>query len=251
MTLGFALAGLLAGALLNWAADGLPRWAYQPPHAPSVLRSVSRRWGHAASYSNPKFRLALWVFLRSLANKERLRDLSKPLWIAAAVEFLMLLLFGYLGIRYGLSWNSLFLAFTGSLFILVALIDLQRQLVLNVLILPAAAAALLIQSASPAMGLLPTLVGGGFGFAIFALTALVRPGQLGGGDIKLATFIGLLFGFPNALWALMIGVFAGGVAAAYLILARRSNPKSQMPYAPFLCLGALLLLYVNPPLTFR
>jgi leader peptidase (prepilin peptidase)/N-methyltransferase len=93
---------------------------------------------------------------------------------------------------------------------------------------------------------LAVLVGGAFGFAIFAAVALVRPGELGGGDVKLATWIGFVFGFPNALWALMVGVFAGGAIAVVLLASHRGDSKSEMPYAPFLCLGALVALLYNP-----
>jgi prepilin signal peptidase PulO-like enzyme (type II secretory pathway) len=33
---------------------------------------------------------------------------------------------------------------------------------------------------------------------------------------------------------------------AVLLLSRRWNLKSQIPYAPFLCLGALIALFYNP-----
>jgi leader peptidase (prepilin peptidase)/N-methyltransferase len=94
--------------------------------------------------------------------------------------------------------------------------------------------------------MLAVLLGGAFGFAIFALAAFVRPGGLGGGDVKLATLIGLVFGFPNALWALMIGIFVGGTLAIFMLLSHRGDSKSEIPYAPFLCLGALVALYYNP-----
>ncbi len=132
-----------------------------------------------------------------------------------------------------------------AFFILVAIIDLRYHLVLNALIFPAMALTLLVRYASGA-NMLGVLIGGAFGFAIFALAALVRPGGLGGGDVKLATLIGFVFGFPNALWALMVGVLAGGVVTIFLLLSHRGNAKSMMPYAPFLSFGALVALVFNP-----
>ena len=62
---------------------------------------------------------------------------------------------------------------------------------------------------------------------------------------SLAALIGLMFGFPHVLWALLLGIVAGGVFAIGL-LARRQSRKLQIPYAPFLCLGAIVALLYNP-----
>jgi len=74
---------------------------------------------------------------------------------------------------------------------------------------------------------------------------------MGGGDVKLAALIGLTVGFPQVLWALALGILAGGITALLLVLTPRWGPKSHIPYAPFLCLGALLALVYDPlPLIF-
>jgi prepilin signal peptidase PulO-like enzyme (type II secretory pathway) len=76
---------------------------------------------------------------------------------------------------------------------------------------------------------------------------------LGGGDVKLALLIGLALGFPTVLWALLVGVGSGAVTAVTLLIISRRQPqkqawnrKSQIPYAPFLCLGAIIALLYNP-----
>lgn len=87
------------------------------------------------------------------------------------------------------------------------------------------------------------LLGAGFAFFIFFMTARLKPGQLGMGDVKLATLIGFGFGFPGVLIALVIGAGAGALAAVWL-LARKSSTSRTIPYAPFLCLGALAVLFI-------
>ena len=81
---------------------------------------------------------------------------------------------------------------------------------------------------------------------VFLLAALIRRGGLGGGDIKLAALIGLVVGFPEVLWALAAGIVAGGIAALILVFLARWEIKSHIPYAPFLCLGAIIALLYNP-----
>jgi prepilin signal peptidase PulO-like enzyme (type II secretory pathway) len=221
-----AAAGWLVGILLNWGADFLPRYAASSSAKP--LRS-SRR-------SNPDRR----------QPPTAARNWSRLLRLDLGVEVLTAALFAWLWGRPASLVESVGLSLLCAFLVLVAIIDLKYRLVLNVMVFPAAVLAVLIRYISPGTNILTVLLGGAFGFAIFALAAFVRPGGLGGGDIKLATLIGLVFGFPNALWALMIGIFAGGTLAILLLLNHHGDSKSEIPYAPFLCLGALVALYYNP-----
>lgn len=219
-----AAAGWFIGVLLNWAADYLPRFAGDGSHA----RSMSPR------LSQP----ALWQFIATLVSRKDAARLPDSLWQNLGAEVLTAALFAWLWGRHAPIAESLGLGLLCVFLILVALIDLRYRLVLNVMVLPAAALTLLIRCVIPGTNMLAVLIGGAFGFAIFALAAFVRPGGLGGGDVKLATLIGLAFGFPNALWALMIGILVGGGIAILMLLSHRGDSKSKIPYAPFLCLGA-------------
>lgn len=126
-------------------------------------------------------------------------------------------------------------------FLLIALIDGKYRLVPNRLIYPALLLTLLGQFWLGPQSVIVFLLGGGLAFTTFALVAWLRPGQLGGGDVKLAALIGFLFGFPDVVFPLLIGVILGGLAAAFL-LHRGYGRQHQMAYAPFLCLGVFLAL---------
>jgi prepilin signal peptidase PulO-like enzyme (type II secretory pathway) len=164
------------------------------------------------------------------------------------VELFNALLFAYLWERFGPSWRLLVLASWCSFLLLIALIDLRYRLVLNVLIYPAAVVALLLRSVPPGRDTLTALLGGAVGLSLFSLVALVRRGGMGAGDVKLAALIGLMVGFPQVLWALTLGILAGGVMALFLLLTHLRELKSYMPYAPFLCFGAVITLVYNPTL---
>jgi leader peptidase (prepilin peptidase) / N-methyltransferase len=76
----------------------------------------------------------------------------------------------------------------------------------------------------------------------YLVLCLIRPGEMGLGDAKLAVSIGLVLGWTS--WqALLTGTFSGlALAAIYggvLIAARQANRSSQLPLAPFILLGAL------------
>jgi len=71
---------------------------------------------------------------------------------------------------------------------------------------------------------------------------LIRPGDMGPGDVKLAASIGLVLGWAG--WrVLLAGTLAGFVLAAVyggvLLATHRANRTSQLPLGPFILLGAL------------
>ena len=45
------------------------------------------------------------------------------------------------------------------------------------------------------------------------------------------------------------GVFLGGAAALLLLITRLRSLKDPIPYGPFLCAGAVLVLFQSLPLT--
>lgn len=82
------------------------------------------------------------------------------------------------------------------------------------------------------------LISGG----VFLLLAVVGRGAMGLGDVKLAAALGALLGFPQVLLALVIGVFAGGLAAVGLLIAGRGKRGATMAYGPYLALGGWVAL---------
>ncbi len=232
-----ALVGLFMGSLINWVGDYLPRFASSGA-APSVESAL--RPGPALSFVEGP---ALWRLLTSRRSWIRLQ---RPFWSRVAVEVFSALLFAYLWWRFGPSWRLLLLAFYCSFLLLIAVIDLRHRLVLNVLIYPAAVVAMLLRFVPPGEDALTTLLGGAVGLTFFSLVALLSRGGMGAGDVKLAALIGLMVGFPQVVWALTLGILAGGVAALFLLLTQLKELKSYMPYAPFLCLGAAITLVYIP-----
>jgi prepilin signal peptidase PulO-like enzyme (type II secretory pathway) len=222
--------GLAIGSLINGGADYLLRFAS------SVPVSVSK----SARYS-----LALWQWLKSLASRRGSQFLAAE-WPGVAVELGAVLLLAYLWQCYGLSLKFFYLAVTCSFFLLTALIDLKHRLVLNVLIYPAGVVALLSHAMPPGRETLLALVGGTFGLLPFLLAILLKPGGIGAGDVKLATLIGLVVGFPQVVYALILAVLAGGITVAVLLLTRHWKLTRYIPYAPFLCLGAIIILIYVP-----
>lgn len=210
------ISGLLLGSIINALADYLPHYASEPP----------------VDLPRPRWQIALFSFWRAgQPADKRLRVL---------VEVSISLLWGYSWLTADSLMAFILMSGIGSFLILIALIDWKYRLVLNVVVYPAIVMTFLLAVLVNPQQMQIALIGGAFAFGIFAAVALLKPGDLGGGDVKLAALLGLLFGFPAVLWVLLLGGGSGALVAVYRL--RQPLADRTMPYAPFLCLGALIVL---------
>ncbi len=216
----FFVAGLILGEFLNMAADYLPRFAAARERRPVPTRT--------------------WRVLHRAS-----RPLSAPVRRELTLRFGVLLVSGLvlggLGWQYGLSRSWFLYSSSYAFLMIITLIDLKYRLILNIIVYPAIMTVAVLGDDK-----LSLMLGGALAFAVFFITAWLRPGDVGAGDVKLAVLFGLAFGFPDVLWALLIGIGLGGVVSIVMLLTHRGGLKSRIPYAPFLCLGAWIALFYNP-----
>jgi len=135
-------------------------------------------------------------------------------------------------------------ALFGVLFLSLALADLERRLLPNRLTYPGLALALALSWGWPGRGPVEALGGAAFGALALGAAYLALRGGLGAGDVKLAALLGAVVGFPRVVGALLVGVLAGGVAAALLLLLGAVRRGQYMPYGPFLVLGGMVALFL-------
>jgi len=65
---------------------------------------------------------------------------------------------------------------------------------------------------------------------------------LGGGDVTLATFVGLIVGFPLIIEALVLTILIGAGVSLLLIVTRVRTLRDHIPYGPFIVAGAIITL---------
>lgn len=90
------------------------------------------------------------------------------------------------------------------------------------------------------LSLLMGLLIGGFFFSLIAIT---KGKGMGGGDMKLGVFIGVMLGFPHSLFALTLSFLTGAVFSVALIIAGKKHFGQTIPFGPFLVLGSLIMLF--------
>jgi leader peptidase (prepilin peptidase)/N-methyltransferase len=101
--------------------------------------------------------------------------------------------------------------------------------------------------AALASGLVLALLGGQWSHLVVAVGLFLATyflwakGGLGGGDVWLASYLGLVLGV-NALLALLVGSAVGSVVSLVLIATRRLTWKDPMPLGLFWAVGGVAVL---------
>ena len=134
-------------------------------------------------------------------------------------------------------------AFAGAVMVVLAAIDIERGIIPNRIVLPAAGIVLVGQFA-----LFPDRAGEWLLAALFAAIVFMIPQLLGRawmgmGDAKLALLLGAALG-RGALGAVLIAfVCVFPVALAVLVHDGITARKRTIPFGPFLSLGGLIVLF--------
>jgi leader peptidase (prepilin peptidase)/N-methyltransferase len=143
----------------------------------------------------------------------------------------------------------------------VVIIDLEHRLIMHPISLVGVALGLYIGIVIN--GILDTIIGGIIGFGImwlmFKFGELILGwisklrGQdtdevaLGFGDVNLSGVLGLMLGWPGIVVGLLIAILLGGIVSliylVILLIVRRYQLFSSLPYGPFLVAGAILIIY--------
>lgn len=84
--------------------------------------------------------------------------------------------------------------------------------------------------------LLSSLISAGF---LLILNLITKGKGMGIGDVKFAIFMGLFLGYPNIALAFYVAFIVGAIYGLGLIVFKKANKKSQVPFGPFLIIGTL------------
>ena len=135
-----------------------------------------------------------------------------------------------------------YLAFAAAA-VALALIDLDVHRLPNVIVVPAypVLAVLLALDADRGQPGAEPARGAALLFAFFLLVAMVAPGAMGFGDVKLAGVVGGMTAYLSwgAFLTSAFGAFLlGAVAGLVLIAAGRAGRRTAVPFGPFMLVAA-------------
>jgi leader peptidase (prepilin peptidase)/N-methyltransferase len=246
------LFGLLVGSFLNVVI-------YRVPIGKSIVSPPSSCPGCAApikAYDN--IPVLSWLLLRGacrqcgahISRRYPLVELGTGLLFAAVSLPLSGIV---LDARNGRTLVAAILVLVAFLYfaavtVALALIDLDVHRLPNAIVLPSyIVAAVLFTAASILTGDYSALIRSAIAMAglvvVYFAMAILYPGGMGFGDVKLAGVIGIYLGWIG--WgALAVGAFGAfllaGAFAVGLIISKRATRKSGIPFGPWMLGGAWL-----------
>jgi leader peptidase (prepilin peptidase)/N-methyltransferase len=160
-----------------------------------------------------------------------------------AIELSTALLLAGCVLAFGLSLKAAAAGIACSALVVVTATDLERRIVPNRVVLPAAVAVLALQTVSHPSPAWAIGAAGAAGFLFLA--ALAYPGGMGMGDVKLALLIGALLGRTTPV-GIMLGLLFALVPSVVLIARHGAGArKLGIPFAPFLAAGAVVALFAG------
>ena len=255
-----AVLGLVIGSFLNVVIHRLPlrESIVSPP-------SSCPNCGHPIrGYDN--IPLVSWLVLRgrcrdchnSISARYPLVELGTAIFfVAVALTFAPAILHSA-AIPAVVAGAFILLAYLylAAISVALALIDLDTRRLPNAIVLPSyIVGAVLLAAASIFSGDYAALLRAAIGCAAlgpaYLLMAVVSPGGMGFGDVKLAGVLGLFLGWMG--WgALVVGSIAafllGGIFGIILILARRGGRKTAIPFGPWMLSGAWIGILTGTPI---
>ena len=231
------LMGLVIGSFLNVVIWRVPRresLVRPGSHCPGCGSAI--RW-----YDNVP--VVSWLVLRGHCRDCGSRISARyPL-----VEIVTGIAFALAFARFGLSWELLIAWFFIAAMVAVAFIDYDHMIIPTRIVLPGALVGLMASVALHPQHWWVYLAGSlGAAAFMFAL-AMIWPGGMGPGDIRMALFMGAVLG-KYVILALFLAFLFGGLVGGYLVLSKKRSRKDKIPFGPYLALGSVLAVLAGQTL---
>lgn len=141
--------------------------------------------------------------------------------------------------------------------VVLSVIDIKTHRLPNAIVLPSYLASFVLFTLACVLGedwaaLLRAAVSMAILFVFYALLRAIRPGGMGGGDVKLAGLIGIQLGWLG--WGSVVvgtlGAFLlGGLFGAILLVTRRAGRRTAIPFGPWMLAGAWVGIAAGEPIS--
>jgi leader peptidase (prepilin peptidase)/N-methyltransferase len=151
----------------------------------------------------------------------------------------------FLWLKFGLSYLFFkYLLFLSS-FLIIFFTDIEEYIIPDVITLPCIVIGL--GMAVWEKNVLNAILGGLYGYCFFVIIAFFaklyyKKDAIGGGDMKLAAYIGTFWGFRQIVLTTYFSFIVGGVIAVFLILIKKKKRTDYIPFAPAIIIASLFSL---------
>lgn len=127
----------------------------------------------------------------------------------------------------------------------ISIIDLRTLRIPNVIVYPLFATLLVLTVVLRPDTIVANLFAG-FGTALLLFLVRLSTKGLGFGDIKYGACIGLYCGYHSILPAIFLAASSGILVAGVLLVCKKIDHRTPIPFAPFLAFGAVAARLLEP-----
>ena len=147
--------------------------------------------------------------------------------------------------RFGISGRGVVAAFFVCVLVVLSRIDLERRILPNRIVLPAAFVVCAAELALDPRRGLEAIAAAPAASLVLLLPSLASPGAIGMGDVKLGLLLGAALGWSVAA-ALVLGFLLVFPVALWLVVTRGPSAReTTIPLGPFLAGGGILALFLG------
>ncbi len=231
----FSIIGLLLAPFLNTIAmrwDGRLTASY-PPNYCTDHQGKGSRW-------------AVLPIAGLLAARRRCPACGNATWWRyAAAEPITGLLFGYSAYSVGFRPELIAVLLLIAACVIIVQTDITAMMIPNKVVFPAIAIAAIIRLFIHPLSMWSYLAGAFAGSGFLLLTGLLagwllKKEAMGGGDIKLYVFIGLILGLQLTLFSLFAASVLGLIGGLLQNVGGKREPGRTIPFGPYIAAGAVL-----------
>lgn len=231
------LYGLLIGSFLNVCI-------YRIPLGQSIVFARS----HCIACKKPILKRDLIPVISYLLLGGRCRSCNTVISIRYMLtELANAVLYIILFFTFGFSVEFVLYAILTSVLLVITLIDIEHTIIPDGLLITVLATGLMYHTLNlfwfAKQGYMGNIINAAIGFfaasLILYLAMVISKGGMGGGDIKMMAVFGLCIGWQKILLALILAAGIGSLVGIYLMIAKKADKKTAIPFGPYLAAGIL------------
>ncbi|HJP19796.1 MAG TPA: prepilin peptidase [Nitrospinota bacterium] len=163
-------------------------------------------------------------------------------WRYPAVELLTAIFYLLVYMRFDFHVAIIYTLLVTSL-IIITFIDIDYKIIPNVITIPAIPIGLVLSYFFLPHSIISALIGMLGGGGLLLLMAVIYPGGMGGGDIKMVAMLGAFLGWQKVFLTIFLGSLIGSVVGIAMIISKKGGRKTKIPFGPYLAAGAILSIF--------
>jgi leader peptidase (prepilin peptidase) / N-methyltransferase len=227
--------GTVIGSFLNVCISRIPEdvsIVYPPSHCPECKKKLDAH--------------DLIPLISFLLLKGSCRHCGKPISLRyPIVELTTAVILSLLLVKFGITLGFLLMSVYFILLVVISFIDIERLLIPDLLVIIGIFTGIIYSISKNSI--IDSLIAISATFVLmYALELcsrmIMKKEALGDGDIKLAIMMASLLGLTSTIHAVFVASVLGLVVAALLISTKKTKREDYIPFAPFLALGAFLVV---------